>query len=48
MDDIRAVRWDVRVACAILLVTVLNGAIFFWKRQGASDLPERDKDSDAW
>lgn len=34
MDDIGAVRWDVRVACAILLVTVLTGAIFFWKRQG--------------
>jgi hypothetical protein len=43
MDDIGAVLWDVLVACSILVVTVMIGAVLFWKRQEAtSHLSERN------
>lgn len=33
MDEFGAVLGDVMVACVIRLVTVLTGAVFFWKLQ---------------
>ncbi len=45
MDGIGEMLGDVMVACAILLCTVVLGAIFFWKRPGStSDLSKRGEE----